>query len=595
MINLRKLKESIVLITSASDRKLNVIGTGFAFYRQEDYTYLLTCAHVVEDVGGEENLRVNDIPVELVEIGDAQGFDLAILKVKYIFPPLTLMILYGEQERSFEIKIPGNFLMGENKARRRQIITGIMMLDGETALQTIDNKEEEVTVGKLKIDKGELQKGYSGAPVVDLDTGFVVGVTTHQVDKEGSFGTAISVEALEKIWHEMPTEVSQQIERESLESSDDLSIEETPVESVENSDNLSVEETPVESVENSEDLSSEETPVESVENSEDLSSEETPVESVENSDNLSVEETPVESLENSEDLSSEEIIALKKLDVPKNLPAQQITPFDVIKVNSKGEEISRLSDKAPFFTEDLVNGVILEMIYIPGGTFMMGSPENEEGRRDKESPQHQVTLQPFYMSKYLITQSQYKAIMGKNPSYFKGGKRPVECVSWYDAAEFCQKLSQETGKNYELPSESQWEYVCRAGTTTPFYFGETITSELVNFNGNYTYADAPKGKFREQTTDVGSFPPNAFGLYDMHGNVWEWCADDWHKNYKGAPSDGTAWLENEEKEHYTVLRGGSWLGIPTLCRSAFRNNYNRRDDHDYFIGFRVVCDGGITL
>ena len=154
MINLRKLKESIVLITSASDRKLNVIGTGFAFYRQEDYTYLLTCAHVVEDVGGEENLRVNDIPVELVEIGDAQGFDLAILKVKYIFPPLTLMILYGEQERSFEIKIPGNFLMGENKARRRQIITGIMMVDGETALQTIDNKEEEVAVGKLKIDKG---------------------------------------------------------------------------------------------------------------------------------------------------------------------------------------------------------------------------------------------------------------------------------------------------------------------------------------------------------------------------------------------------------------------------------------------------------
>ncbi|OZH51432.1 hypothetical protein AFK68_31040 [Hydrocoleum sp. CS-953] len=144
MINLRKLKESIVLITSA--KKGNVIGTGFAFYQQEDYTYLLTCAHVVEDVGGEENLRVNDIPVELLEIGDPQGFDLAILKVKYIFPPLTLMILYGEQERSFEIKIPGNFLMGENKARRRQIITGIMMVDGETALQTIDNKEEEVTV-----------------------------------------------------------------------------------------------------------------------------------------------------------------------------------------------------------------------------------------------------------------------------------------------------------------------------------------------------------------------------------------------------------------------------------------------------------------
>ncbi|MGD1806850.1 formylglycine-generating enzyme family protein, partial [Dapis sp. BLCC M126] len=334
----------------------------------------------------------------------------------------------------------------------------------------------------------------------------------------------------------------------------------------------------------------------------------TQVKPVETSEDLSVEETQVKPVEISEDLSAEEIIALKKLDVPKNSPAQQITPpFDVIKVNSKGEEISRLSDKARFFTEDLGNGAILEMIYIPGGTFMMGSPENEEGRRDNESPEHEVTLEPFYMSKYPITQSQYQAIMKKNPSYFKGGKRPVEKVSRYDAKEFCQRLSQKTGKNYRLPSESQWEYACRAGTATPFYFGVTITSELVNYDGKYTYSNAPKGKYRKETTDVGSFPPNAFGLYDLHGNVWEWCADDCHDNYEGAPTDGSPWLKKEltmgrlwqkltgGNVESTVLRGGSWYVNPDYCRSAFRDYNLRRDITYYDVGFRIVCGGGGTL
>ncbi len=247
------------------------------------------------------------------------------------------------------------------------------------------------------------------------------------------------------------------------------------------------------------------------------------------------------------------------------------------------------------FNEDLGKGVILEMLAIPGGTFLMGSPENEEEISGRESPQHQVILQPFYMSKYPITQNQYQAIMGKNPSHFKGGNRPVEFVSWYDATEFCQKLSQKTGKTYRLPRESQWEYACRAGTTTPFYFGETITTDLVNYNGNYTYGNSPKGKYRKQTTDVGIFPPNAFGLYDMHGNVWEWCADNWHDNYEGAPIYGSAWQENDEKEHYPVLRGGSWYFNPYFCRSAFRNLNSRRDDYDGNVGFRIVCGGGRTL
>ncbi|NEP88325.1 MAG: formylglycine-generating enzyme family protein [Okeania sp. SIO2C2] len=270
--------------------------------------------------------------------------------------------------------------------------------------------------------------------------------------------------------------------------------------------------------------------------------------------------------------------------------------FEVITVNNRGEEINRVPKQAQYFTEDLGNGVILEMVAIPGGTFMMGSPEDEAGRRDTESPQHGVSLQPFYMSKYPITQNQYQAIMGKNPSYFKGGKRPVERVTWYNATEFCQKLSQKTTKIYKLPSESQWEYACRAGTTTPFYFGETITTDLVNYNGNYTYANAPKGKYRKQTTDVGSFSPNAFGLYDMHGNVWEWCADDWHDNYEDVPTDGTAWVNshdfqniNNKKELYPLLRGGSWYDNPYVCRSAIRGGSDRQASHVYIFGFRIVC------
>ncbi|NCR11342.1 MAG: formylglycine-generating enzyme family protein, partial [Microcystis aeruginosa LG13-11] len=169
----------------------------------------------------------------------------------------------------------------------------------------------------------------------------------------------------------------------------------------------------------------------------------------------------------------------------------------------------------------------------------------------------------------------------------------VEKVSWYDAVEFCQRLSKATGRDYRLPSEAQWEYACRAGTTTPFYFGETITPDLANYDGNYIYAQGPKGIYRQETTPVGKFPPNAFGLYDMHGNVWEWCADTWHDNYDGAPTDGSVWIENGD-DNRSPLRGGSWYSYPNFCRSAFRIGSNRRGYHDSY-GFRVVCGAGRTL
>ena len=262
-----------------------------------------------------------------------------------------------------------------------------------------------------------------------------------------------------------------------------------------------------------------------------------------------------------------------------------IFEFDVITVDAEGQENSRHTSSAGFFPEDLGNGVVLEMVYIPGGTFMMGSPATEEGRDCCESPQHQVTVPAFFAGKYPITQAQWQAVMENNPSCFKGEKRPVEYVLWQDAVEFCGKLSQKTGKKYRLLSEAEWEYACRARTTTPFHFGETITPELVNYYGYYPYAKAPKGLYRGQTADVGSFPPNAFGLYDMHGNVWEWCSDRWNSNYKGAPTDGSSWETGTSE--YLVLRGGSWIYDAANCRSAYRV-WMRADDRWWSTGFRVA-------
>ncbi|MBS9771951.1 MAG: formylglycine-generating enzyme family protein [Trichodesmium erythraeum GBRTRLIN201] len=290
--------------------------------------------------------------------------------------------------------------------------------------------------------------------------------------------------------------------------------------------------------------------------------------------------------------------------------------FETPTVNRLGKIVERTIHKAFYFTQSLPDNVSLEMVAIPSGTFTMGSPKSEEGSYDDERPQHDVTVPSFFMGKYPVTQGQWRAIASRtdlkekedlnpDPSRFKKPykgidrwQRPVETVSWYKAVEFCKRLSKLTGKKYRLPSEAEWEYACRAGTTTPFYFGETITPELVNYDGNITYGDGPKGEYKKQTTPVGQFPANAFGLYDMHGNVWEWCADDSHDNYVGAPTDGSAWVDSNEDsstDSYTRLRGGSWCNSPIDCRSAVRSGYLRRDVHVSYDGFRLVCDGGRTL
>jgi formylglycine-generating enzyme required for sulfatase activity len=173
-------------------------------------------------------------------------------------------------------------------------------------------------------------------------------------------------------------------------------------------------------------------------------------------------------------------------------------------------------------------------------------------------------------------------------------QRPVERVNWWEAMEFCHRLSQRSGRTYTLPSEAQWEYACRAETKTPFCFGDTISPELANYDGNYAYGDGPKGIYRKQTTPVGMFPANAWGLQDMHGNVYEWCLDQWHESYQGAPADGMAWADGmagekgQEAEKSRLLRGGSWYSYPRYCRSAYRF-HSRPAYANYFFGFRVVC------
>ncbi|MCA2921183.1 MAG: SUMF1/EgtB/PvdO family nonheme iron enzyme [Microcystis sp. M038S1] len=297
-------------------------------------------------------------------------------------------------------------------------------------------------------------------------------------------------------------------------------------------------------------------------------------------------------------------------------PPLSVFNFEIVGVNAKGEQIKKESKQSQYFREDLGNGITLEMVAIPEGTFTMGTEDEEierlvkklrwEGFR-RERPQHEVTIKPFDLGKYPITQAQWKAIadrqdlkvekdLNHNPASSKdrsdSDRRPVEKVNWYDAVEFCARLSKLTGGEYRLPSEAEWEYACRAGTTTPFYFGETITGELANYCASNTYAEQAKGEYRPDTTPVGQFPPNAFGLYDMHGNVWEWCADTWHDNYKDAPTDGSVWIKNGD-DNRSPLRGGSWLNNPNFCGSAYRVNY---DWHFLFNnGFRVVCGAGRTL
>jgi formylglycine-generating enzyme required for sulfatase activity len=229
--------------------------------------------------------------------------------------------------------------------------------------------------------------------------------------------------------------------------------------------------------------------------------------------------------------------------------------------------------------------IYLEMVAIDGGSFVMGAPSAENKNTTQERPRHPVAIQPFYLGQYPITQRQYQIIMGDNPASHKGDMRPIENVNYYQAVQFCTALAQKTGRAYRLPSEAEWEYACRAGSTTAFSCGVTMMSDLANFDGRESYHHAMDSEYRQETTLVGMFPPNGFGLYDMHGNVAEWCSDRWHDSYEGAPSNGQPWLDGEVGYH--PIRGGAWSDPPVLCRSAARSPMSAYYS-DRTVGFRVA-------
>jgi formylglycine-generating enzyme required for sulfatase activity len=266
--------------------------------------------------------------------------------------------------------------------------------------------------------------------------------------------------------------------------------------------------------------------------------------------------------------------------------------------------IERTRQTATGFTESLVSTLGLDMMLVPGGSFVMGSPDEEPERYGYEGPQHEVTVPSFFMGRYPVNQAQWQFVatlpqqeipLNPKPAHFQQNVlAPVEQVSWYETVEFCARLSAQTGRSYRLPSEAEWEYACRAGTTTPFHFGVTISPDLATYDASQAYEEGPVGKAAGGITPVGSAGvANAFGLYDMHGNVWEWCQDVWHSNYEGAPTDGSAWMEGGNQDG-RVLRGGSWDSNPRKCRSACRNSVRLglRDDDN---GFRVVCSSPRAL
>ncbi len=232
--------------------------------------------------------------------------------------------------------------------------------------------------------------------------------------------------------------------------------------------------------------------------------------------------------------------------------------------------------------------VELEMMYVPDGEFLMGAPSDEVGSLAQERPQHQVLMNFFHMSKFPITQEQYLAVMGRNPAKFSGERRPVERVSWHDAAEFCERLSSQSDRLYRLPTEAEWEYACRAQTTTAFCFGNSIDANLANYNPSNSTGKFKSNLVRRETSAVDIFPANNFGLHDLHGNVWEWCADNYHADYWGAPTNGDVWPSEVDRDR-RVLRGGAWGCNSQECRSAARH-WELAANRSNKIGFRVVCN-----
>jgi eukaryotic-like serine/threonine-protein kinase len=282
--------------------------------------------------------------------------------------------------------------------------------------------------------------------------------------------------------------------------------------------------------------------------------------------------------------NSNQRIQVGSIDLPTTV---QLTS---VKLNDRGDIIDRPKSQTQIFQEDLGHGVWLTMVKIPAGKFMMGSPATEAGRDACEQPQHSVNIPEFYLGQTQVTQSQWAAIFPDRSGSRGNSQLPVDNINWLDAIAFCDRLTQKTGRNYRLPTESEWEYACRAKTTAPFAYGDTIMTTVANHNGEHPYGQAPQGNFRQKATPVGTFPPNLFNLYDMHGNLWEWCLDEWFDNYHLAPTDGSARgkIDLRDGDLLRVVRGGSWFSYGQNCRAASRNGLFGSFRHLHY-GMRVAC------
>jgi formylglycine-generating enzyme required for sulfatase activity len=306
------------------------------------------------------------------------------------------------------------------------------------------------------------------------------------------------------------------------------------------------------------------------------------------------------------------------------LPATRSEKFDLITVDERGGLRPAQRQAVDVFEVPLAEGHGMEFSLIPAGGFQIGSPDDESQRRPNEGPQQFVEIRTFALGRTTITQAQWAAVveaapetieqtLSPYPSFFRGDRLPVETISWDQAVEFCRRLSKVTGLNCRLPSEAEWEYACRARTTSPFHFGATLTPELANYCGtggavcgmnegkdissetydgvpypSGAYGKGPEGEFRNGTVEAGSFPPNRFGLFQMHGNVWEHCLDTGLADYRHIPTDGSPHVGPQSRR---VLRGGSWSHNPAICRSAYRDSMLAHSvGWQGRVGLRVACD-----
>jgi len=570
---MKDLEESVVLITSADPKKKDVIGTGFVIYREAQTSYVLTCAHVVKDVGGENNVLIYRQAARVIASSDVNDFDLAVLAVEHkslLERPILRLDFSGGEGKGCKVKTAGYYLYSSEKKRSLASIEGVL---GRQKFREDPDTGDRAKAWEIHINQGQLQKGYSGSPVVNLSNGKVTGVVTNMgSENSGEVGEIISIEALEIVCPELVQKIRDYVSNQqlALEQEDQIRIYQENLEKYRDEFEKAV---------------AYKYPLEEFVRS--TLANQWRSWGLRDKDVKAIEKPILERAE----ADCQRKLKTEEEDRKRRETEVERKRLEAIRERERREQedVKRQSknENPKSFVEDLGNGVKLEMLLIPKGSFMMGSPDSDTDAFSAGKPQHRVEItQEFYMGKFAVTQAQYEAVMGSNPSHFKqGGRFPVEKVSWYDAQAFCQKLSEKSGKKYRLPSEAEWEYSCRAGTETKFHFGNALTKNEANISvniGTGLLKTFTPGFTR--TVEVGNYVANDFGLYDMHGNVWEWCEDSWEDNY-GTPRTQKPFVNSSGKK---VLRGGSWYDFPRDCRSASRfisAPDNRRTD----IGFRVVC------